>query len=162
MLWYDTNYWHLGYQRKEKVLSAWIGSIELSMSSSSFKCCSNLSTFEPSSCGARGVPFLMEMCQGIWNWEKLLCAIHALAHSASEHVTVIKKRERNCTELADVTDSLLALAGICSRRASWWITGWLLAKVPPHSAMPGKARAQRQEHGEWGSVRDLGLWAFVR
>lgn len=74
ILWYDTNYWHLGHQRKQKLLSAWFGSIELPMGSSSFKRCSNLSTFEPSSCGARGVHFLMEMCQGIWSWEKIaLC-----------------------------------------------------------------------------------------
>lgn len=132
------------------MLSAWIGSIELSMSSSSFKCCSNLSTFEPSSCGARGVHFLMEMRQGIWNWEKLLCAIHALAHSASEHVTAIKKRERNCTELADVTGSLPELAWICSWRASCRITASLLAEVPPYSTTPRKAGAQRQEHRGMG------------
>lgn len=104
--------------RKEKVLSAWIGSTELSVSSSNFKCCSNLSTFKPSSCRTRGVHFLMKMCQGTWNWEKLLCVIHALAHSTSEHVTAIKKRERNCTELEDVTGSLPVLAGICSWRVS--------------------------------------------
>lgn len=132
------------------MLSAWIGSIELSMSSSSFKCCSNLSTFEPSSCSARGVHFLMEMRQGIWNREKLLCAIHALAHSASEHVTAIKKRERNCTELADVTGSLPALAWIRSWRASCRITASLLAEVPPYSTTPRKAGAQLQEHRGMG------------
>lgn len=89
------------------------------MSGSSFKCCSNLSALEPSSCGAKGAHFLMEMCQGIRNWEKLLFAIHALAQGASEHVTAIKKRERKCTELADVSGSVPALAGICSRRTSW-------------------------------------------
>lgn len=44
MFWYNTNYWHLGHQRKEEVLSAWVGSTELSMSSSSFRSSSNLST----------------------------------------------------------------------------------------------------------------------
>lgn len=160
MLWYDTNYWYLGHQRKQKVLSAWFGSIELSMGSSSFKCCSNLSTFEPSSCGARGVHFLMEMCQGIRSWEKLLYAIHALAHSVSEHVTAIKKSKRNCTELADVTGSLPALAGICSWRASWRITRSLLVEVPLHRTMLDKARAQQQDHGEWGSFRDFGPMGF--
>lgn len=154
MLWYDTNYGHLGHQRKEKVLSAWLGSIELSMSSSSFRCCSNLSACEPSSCGARGVHFLMEMRQSIRSWEKLLCARHALAHSAPEHVTAIKKRERNCTELAAVTGSLPALAWVCSGRASRRITGSLLAEVPPGSAAPSKSV------GERGSLTDLGLWAF--
>lgn len=137
MLLYYTNYWHLGHKRKEKVLSAWLGSIELSMNSSSFKCCSNLSTFEPSSCGARGVHFGMEMCQGIWNWEKLLRAIHALAHSTPELVTVIEERERSCPELAAVTSGLPALATTRSGRASRGLTGQLLAKVRQHSQSTG-------------------------
>lgn len=60
----------------------------------------------------------MEMCQGIWNWGKLLYVIHALAQSASEHVIEIKKRERNYPELAGVTGSLPELARIYSQRAS--------------------------------------------
>lgn len=124
------------------MLSAWFGRAELSMSSSSFKCCSNLSTLEPSSCSVRGVHFLMEMCQGIWNGEELLYAIHALAHSASEHVTAIKKGERNCTELADDTGSLPVLAGICSKKASWGIKGLLLAAG---ASMQQNARAQQPE-----------------
>lgn len=57
------------------------------------------------------------MRQGIWNWEEWLRAIHALAHSAPEHVTAIKGRERSCSELAAVA-GLPALAGTCSARAS--------------------------------------------
>lgn len=90
---------------------------------------------------------MMEMCQGIWNGEELLYAIHALAHSASERVTAIKKVERNCTELADVTGSLPALAGICSQRASWGIKGLPLAAG---ASMQRNARAQQPECGGMG------------
>lgn len=74
----------------------------------------------------RGAHFRMEMCQGTRNWEKLLFAIHALALGVAEHVTAIKKRERKCTELADVRGSAPVLAGVCSgsRAGRSWDHCW--------------------------------------
>lgn len=150
----DTNYWHLGHERKRKVLSAlwkWFGSTELSMSSM-YKYCFILSTFEASICSMIGVPLLMDMCQGLWNREKLLYAMHALAHRVSKHVTAIKK-ERNCTELADVTGSLLVLARICSGRVSERSKGCCWRWVPLCRAVQCQSSVARA----WGNGVVVGM-----
>lgn len=88
-------------------------------------------------------------------WEKLLYATHALAHRASKHVTTIKKGERNCTKLADVTGSLPVLARICSGRASEGSKGYRWQWVPLCSAMPSS-----QSMGKQGGGGNGGQWAL--
>lgn len=77
-----------------------------------------------------------------------------------EHVRAIKKRERNCIELADVTGSLPTLAGICVRNVSSGIKVLLLAECVSihHSA----ERSQHAMERTWRDKTLEQLSAFVR
>lgn len=129
------------------------------MSGSSSKCCSNLSALEPPTCGVRGAHFLMEICQGI------PCAKACFLQCMPWHGVLLnmsqwlKKRERKCPELADVSGSVPVLAGVCSQRPSCWILGSLLAEVPVHRAVLDKGHRGRKVRNWAGwEVWDCGLF----
>lgn len=143
------------------MLSAWIGSIELSMRGSSSRCCSDPSALEPSSCCAGEVLISGWRCAKahgtgkncslqymLWHWVLLSMSQRLKRGRESALSWQMSGVQRLCWP-GFALGAVLADPGITAGRAAF-------------AQCTAGQRAQQLEGKELGRFRDWGLWVFLR